>query len=124
MVAFKGSLWLPGENSLQKTSFLCMCIWSVAQSCLTEAPWTVAHQAPVSMKFSKQLDGSGLPFPILGDLPNLGTEPASPAAPASAGGFFTTSATWETHTFRLSANSTANRPFKAARFCHHLTNSR
>ena len=35
---------------------------------------------------------SGLPFPPLGDLPNPGIKPTSPA---SAGGFFTTSVTWE-----------------------------
>ena len=33
---------------------------------------------------------SGLPFPPAGDLPDPGTEPASPVAPASAGRFFTT----------------------------------
>ena len=35
-------------------------------------------------------------FPPLDDLPDAGTEPASPEAPASAGEFFTTRATWET----------------------------
>ena len=64
--------------------------------------------APVSTKFSEQEDWSGLPFPILGDLPDSGNEPASPAAPASTGGFLTTSATRETHIFHLSANSTVN----------------
>ena len=34
---------------------------------------------------------SGLPFPPLGDLPNPGIEPGSPATPALPGGFFTTS---------------------------------
>ena len=50
-------------------------------------PWTVAHQAPLSMEFSKQEYWSGLPFPFPGDLPNPGIEPMSPAL---AGGFFTT----------------------------------
>ena len=45
-------------------------------------PWTVACQAPLSMGFSKQKYWSGLPFPPPGDLPNPGTEPKSPAAPA------------------------------------------
>ena len=40
-------------------------------------PWTVAHQAPVSMGFSRQEYWSGLPFPLLGDLPNPGIEPGS-----------------------------------------------
>ena len=54
------------------------------------APWTVAHQAPLSMGFSRQEYWSGLAFPSPGDLPGPGIEPASLAA---AGGFFTTSAT-------------------------------
>ena len=37
-------------------------------------PWTVAHQAPLSMGFSRQEYWSGLPFPPPGDLPNPGTE--------------------------------------------------
>ena len=40
-------------------------------------PWTVAHQAPLSMEFSKQEYWSRLPFPTLGDLPNPGTEPTT-----------------------------------------------
>ena len=58
-------------------------------------PWTVAHQAPLSMEFSRQEYWSGLPFPIPGDLPDPGIEPTSPVSPALAGGFFTMSATWE-----------------------------
>ena len=50
----------------------------VAKLCLTLAtPWTVAHQAPLSMGFSRQEYWSGLPFPSPGDLPNLGIEPRS-----------------------------------------------
>ena len=44
--------------------------------------WTVAHQAPLSMGFSRQEYWSGLPFPPPGDLPNPGIEPMLPAAPA------------------------------------------
>ena len=51
-------------------------------------PWTVVHQAPLSMGFSRQEYWSGLPTP--GDLPDPGIEPTSPAASALAGGFFTT----------------------------------
>ena len=54
--------------------------------------WTAARQAPLSMGFSRQEYWSGLPFPSPGDLPNPGIESKSPAL---AGGFFTTSATWE-----------------------------
>ena len=51
-------------------------------------PWTVVHQAPLSVGFSRQDYWSGLPFPLPGDLSDPGTEPESPASPALAGGFF------------------------------------
>ena len=40
-------------------------------------PWTVAHQAPLSMRFSRQEYWSRLPFPPPGDLPDPGIEPTS-----------------------------------------------
>ena len=46
--------------------------------------WTVAHQAPLSMEFSRQEYWSGLPFPSPGDLPDSGIEPRSPALQAEA----------------------------------------
>ena len=45
---------------------------------------TVAHQAPLSMMFSRQEYWSGLPFPPLGDLSNTGIKPMSPALQASS----------------------------------------
>ena len=55
----------------------------VAQLCPTLChPWTVAHQAPPSMGFSRQEFWSGLPFPSPGDLPDPGIEPRSPALQA------------------------------------------
>ena len=57
--------------------------------------WTVARQAPLSMGFSRQEYWNGLPCPPPGDPLNPGIEPASPVSPALAGGFFTTSASWE-----------------------------
>ena len=45
-------------------------------------PWTIAHQAPPSMEFSRQKYWSGLPFPSPGDLPNQGIEPGSPTLQA------------------------------------------
>ena len=45
------------------------------------APWTAARQAPVSMGFPRQEHCRGLPFPS-GDLPDPGTEPKIPGAPA------------------------------------------
>ena len=51
-----------------------------AQLCPTlGTPWTVAHQVPLSMVFSKEEYWSGLPFPSPGDVPDPGIEPASPA---------------------------------------------
>ena len=64
-------------------------VWVCAQSLghvwLFVAPWTVAHQASLSVGFSRQEEWSGIPTP--GDLPNPGIEPRTPA---SASGFFTT----------------------------------
>ena len=54
----------------------------------------IAHQAPLSMGFSKQKYWSGLPCPPPGHLPNPGVEPASLMSPVLPGGFFTTSTTW------------------------------
>ena len=42
-------------------------------------PWTVTHQAPPSLEFSRQGYWSGLPFPSPGDLPDPGIKPRSPA---------------------------------------------
>ena len=47
-------------------------------------PWTVAHQAPLSMGFSRQGYWSGLPFPSPGDLPDPGIETRSPALQADS----------------------------------------
>ena len=57
--------------------------------------WTVAHQAPLFMGFSRQEYWSGLPCPPPGDLPDLGIEPMSLPSLALVGGFFTISATQE-----------------------------
>ena len=44
-----------------------------------ETPWTVAHQAPLSMGFSRQEYRSGFPFLSLGVLPDPEIEPVLPA---------------------------------------------
>ena len=73
--------------------------------CLFATLWTIAHQAPLSMGFSRLLPGeflpvflycSGLPCPPPGDLPDLGIKPMSLMSPSLAGRFFIT-ATWEAH---------------------------
>ena len=65
-----------------------MYVCSVESSSL-QCPWTLAHQAPLSVEFSRQEYWSGLPFPPPRDLPDPGIEPVSPASPAVAGRFFT-----------------------------------
>ena len=52
--------------------------------------WTVAHQAPLSMGFSRQENWSGSPCSSPGDLPHSGIKPASLASPALASGLFPT----------------------------------
>ena len=69
--------------------YLCVCAESL-QSCLSVTPWTVAHQAPLSMGFSRQEYWSGLPCPPPGDLPDPGIKCMYLMPPALAGGFFTT----------------------------------
>ena len=48
-----------------------------------------AHQAPLSVEFSRQEYWSSLPSPSARNLPNPGIEPGSLASPALAGRFFT-----------------------------------
>ena len=57
---------------------------SLSRVRLFATPWSVAHQAPPSMEFSRQQYWSGLPFPSPGDLPDQGIEPGSPALQADA----------------------------------------
>ena len=52
-------------------------------------------KAPLSVGFSGQQYWSGLPCPPSGDLPDPGIEPVSLMSPALAGGFSTTSTTWD-----------------------------
>ena len=64
---------------------LFISVSEVVQSCPALCnPWTVAHQAPPSMGFSRQEYWSGLPFPSPGDLPNPGIKPRPPALQADS----------------------------------------
>ena len=66
---------------------LCMCVClceSLSHVWLFETLWTVAHQAPLSMEFSREEYWSGLPFPSLGGLPNPGIKPRSPGLQADS----------------------------------------
>ena len=72
--------------SFQPISFRCTLVYRVCYSLshvrLFATPWTVIHQASLSMEFSRQEYWSGLPFPSPGELPNPGIEPWSPASQA------------------------------------------
>ena len=68
-----------------------LSVKSLSRVQLFATPWTVAHQAPLSMGFSRQEYWSGLPFPSQGDLPDPGIEPKPPVPP----GFFTAEAPGE-----------------------------
>ena len=57
-------------------------------------PWTVAHQAPLSMEFSREEYWSGVPCLSSGDLSDPGIKPEFLIYPALANRLFTTSA-WE-----------------------------
>jgi len=61
----------------------------------------IAHQASLSMEFSRQEYWSGLPVPPPGDHPNPGIEPVSLSSLALSGRFFTTGATWEAPKIRI-----------------------
>ena len=63
-----------------------MCMFSCVQ--LFATPWSVAHQAPLSMGFFRQEYWSGLQFPP-GNLPGPGIEPTSPVSPSLGGRLFT-----------------------------------
>ena len=53
------------------------------------APWTIAHQAPLSMEFSRQEYWSRVLFHPPEDLPDPEIKPMSLVSPALAGSFFT-----------------------------------
>ena len=80
-------------KALPSLLFLACCHFSPAR-CL-ETPWTVPHQAPLSMGFSRQEYWSVLPFPLPGDVPGPGMASTSLMSPALTGRFFTTSTIWE-----------------------------
>ena len=80
---------------------LCICVLhaKLLQSHLFVTLWTTTRQAPLSMRFFRQEYWRGLLCSPPGSLPNPGIETTSLMSPALAGSFFTTSATWEAHTY-------------------------
>ena len=57
------------------------CVCMISHIWLFTTPWTVAHQAPLSVEFSREEYWSKLPFPSAGDLPDPGIEPTSLESP-------------------------------------------
>ena len=95
-------MWRVGDPPASPSQPGCKSQYLGQRSCsspsrvrLFATPWTVAHQAPLSMGFSRQEHWSGLPQPPPRDLPHPGIAPASLPSPALAGGFFTTGTTRE-----------------------------
>ena len=78
---------------------MCVCVCASHFSCvrLFETLRTIAHQAPLSLGFSRQEYWSGLSCPPPGDPPDPGIKPLSLISPTLADGFFTASAAREAH---------------------------
>ena len=73
---------------------MCACMlscFSLVRLCVTL--WTITHQGPLFIGFSRQEYWSVLPYPPPGDPPDPGIELTSLQSHAVAGGFFTTSTT-------------------------------
>ena len=81
-----------------------MCAHFPSRIRLFATPWTVAHQAPLSMEFSRQQYWSGLPFPPLGDLPDSGIEPPSLTSLAFSRQILYHCTTWEAQNTLLVGN--------------------
>ena len=73
-----------GPQTSVSVLLLKVTVKSLSRVRLFVTPWTVAHQAPPSMGYSRQEYWSGLPFPAPEDLPDPGIEPRAPALRAEA----------------------------------------
>ena len=100
---------IPYQRGFQLHIFLTtphsMYAWVFSPVRLFVTPWTVAHQAPLSMGFSRKQYWSGVPFLPPGDLPDPGVYPLSPEIPALAGRFLTTASPAKSHKGPLSCPS-------------------
>ena len=111
----RGNFYPPDESWLQLMCVcvcvcVCVCIQFLSHVRLFVTPWTVAHQAPLSLAFSRQEYWNGLPCPPPGDLTDLGITFMPLLSPALAGRFFTTSATWESPVAAAAAKSLQSCP--------------
>ena len=74
-------IWMILASDVRVCVCVCVCTHMCTQllSCvrLFVVPWTVVHQAPLSMGFSRQENWSGFPFPAAGDLPYAGIKSSS-----------------------------------------------
>ena len=91
--SFPRNIHIHTKFSIKVRASHIVCVLSHVR--LFVASWTGAHQAPVSIGFSRQEYRSGLPFPPPGDLPDPGIEPTCLMSPSLADGLFTSGATWE-----------------------------
>ena len=66
------------QNEVPKIRFILLSVQSLSRVRLFAIPWTVAHQAPLSVGFPREECRSGLPFSSPGDLPDSEIEPTSP----------------------------------------------
>ena len=101
---------------------ICLCasyVASVMPDSVT--PWTVAHQAPLSIGFSRQEYWRGLNALTLWDLPNLGTESTSLMSSELAVRFFTTSATWEARNCLYTHTHTHTHTHQCIYLVYHFT---
>ena len=94
---------------VQKVCYLLIHVQLFATTC------TVAHQAPLSMEFSRKEYWSELPFPSPGNLLDPETEPGSPALQKSLLQFFTVWDTREAYCTEVLDKS----PLLAPKFSHH-----
>ena len=79
--------WAPGDptksiKDVITAEWASEWVKSLSRVWLFATPWTLARQVPLSTEFPRQEYWSGLPLPSPGDLPDLGTEPRSPALQA------------------------------------------
>ena len=87
---------IQGSRMVQAFGHIGACMLShFSHAQLFVTPWTLVHQTPLSIEFSRQEYWSGLPFPSSEDLPDPGIEPVCVSYVSwISSGFFTTSATW------------------------------
>ena len=78
-------VWFFSQKTNRKVNWLSSSVSCLVVSDPLRPPWTVAHQAPLSMGFSRQEYWSGVPFPSPEDLPDPGIEPKSPVLQADEG---------------------------------------